>query len=338
MPDFPELRALERLAQRMKDLGEVQDNGPIRFKGQDYPLLSFHFGSNSRTAPTLIFIGGIHGLEQIGTQVLISYLESFMNLLRWDTSLQHSLKKIKIIFYPLANPVGMKEKTRSNGQGVDLMRNSPVEASFGVMPLVGGHHLSPKLPWYRGTGELEQENEILCRLIRKHCFGSRASIVLDVHSGFGLKDSIWFPFASSEEPFPEAGRILAMSQLLERSYSHHTYVLEPQFHAYKTHGDIWDYLYHENKKQGKERAFIPLTLEMGSWTWVRKNPKQIFSRLGLFNPILPHRIKRTERRHFILFNFLVKLIASPEVWAEWPEPKIKTWQRRALMHWYQAKS
>ncbi len=325
---------MERLAHRMGQLGTVQDNGPIYFRGERYPLMSFHFGVKSKSAPTLIFVGGIHGLEQIGTQVLLSFLDSFINLLRWDKSLASTLKHSRIIFYPLANPVGMHRLSRSNGNGVDLMRNAPIDSNAPVMPLVGGHRVSALLPWYRGQGVMEDEAKILCDFIRTHSFSSKAALVLDVHSGFGLKDSLWFPFASREDFFPEAGRILAMSQLLERSFSHHTYTLEPQHHAYKTHGDLWDYLYLEHQSLKSKNPFIPLTLEMGSWTWVRKNPKQLFSRLGLFNPILPHRIKRTERRHFILFNFLIKLIGSPENWAQIPESKHKVWRRHARKLWY----
>ena len=50
--------------------------------------------------------------------------------------------------------------------------------------------------------------------------------------------------------------------------------------------------------------FLPWTLEMGSWAWVRKNPLQVFQALGFFNPIKPHRYARTMRRHARLVEFL----------------------------------
>ena len=42
---------------------------------------------------------------------------------------------------PLVNPVGMYKGYRSNGNGVDLMRNSPIESKEKVYPFVGGHRI-----------------------------------------------------------------------------------------------------------------------------------------------------------------------------------------------------
>jgi hypothetical protein len=87
-----------------------------------------------------------------------------------------------------------------------------------------------------------------------------------------------------------------------------------------THGDVWDYLYMEsiNTCASKDRsagaAFLPLTLEMGSWLWVKKNPQQLLTRLGLFNPLPPHRLQRVLRRHINWLNFLGLATAS---WQNW---------------------
>ena len=48
--------------------------------------------------------------------------------------------------------------------------------------------------------------------------------------------------------------------------------------------------------------FLPLTLEMGSWLWVKKNPRQLFSRHGIFNPLIEHRQQRVLRRHLALLD------------------------------------
>lgn len=64
------------------------------------------------------------------------------------------------------------------------------------------------------------------------------------------------------------------------------------------------------------RIFIPLTLEMGSWTWLRKNPRQIFSSFGAFNPMMPHRYERILRRHLILLDFLVRATRNHKLWIE----------------------
>jgi hypothetical protein len=59
---------------------------------------------------------------------------------------------------------------------------------------------------------------------------------------------------------------------------------------------------------------LPLTLEMGSWMWVRKNPLQGLSSLGRFNPLKPHRHRRTLRRHMPLLEFLLHAAASHRAW------------------------
>ena len=82
---------------------------------------------------------------------------------------------------------------------------------------------------------------------------------------------------------------------------HHDYSFEPQSKQYLLHGDLWDYAYDNTPA---ENVFLPMTLELGSWLWIRKNPRQIFSRHGIFNPIKAHRIKRVLRRHVDVLDFL----------------------------------
>ena len=35
-----------------------------------------------------------------------------------------------------------------------------------------------------------------------------------------------------------------------------------------------------------DNVFLPFTLEMGSWLWVRKNPRQMLDYFGYFNPVI----------------------------------------------------
>lgn len=347
--DFPEMAELYRCKELLSSLNRFLSPGKAEAKmniegwihdtGRSYPLASFEFGNRDPASPVLVIVGGIHGLEKIGTQIILSFLRSWIRLLQWDQTLVKSLDDCRILFYPIANPAGMFRNSRSNASGIDLMRNAPIDADAKVYPLVGGHRLSPRLPWYRGEGAggedgMETEAKVLADFIRRQCFGSRQSIVLDVHSGFGWIDRVWFPFASTKKPFPDVSNVLAIKQLLDRSYPHHVYKIEPQNHSYMTHGDLWDYLYLDHKKLGDGNIFLPLCLEMGSWPWIKKNPKQLFSSNGFFNPILPHRIKRAERRHFLLFNFLVKAIASGEAWDLHDPQKKKFLEEQAQRLWY----
>jgi predicted deacylase len=234
----------------------------------------------------------------------------------WDKSMRDLFKNIRLVVVPLLNPVGYHHATRSNGNGVDLMRNSPVNAEDPTPFLVGGHRHSNKLPWYRGAeGVLEVENQCLFKLFQEQANLSRCVISLDFHSGFGMRDRLWFPYSYRAAPFENLPEMHALTQLFENTHPYHIYQIEPQSHGYLLNGDIWDHLYQSFKAQNKTATYLPITLEMGSWNWVRKNPWQIFSRSGVFNPMKEHRVKRTYRRHHMLFDFLLRALNSNEVWA-----------------------
>lgn len=282
---------------------------------KNYELYSISIGSDDKSAPTLALIGGVHGLERIGTQVLINYLRTLNARLAWDNDLQAQFKNRRIVCLPVVNPWGIESHRRSNFNGVDLMRNAPVEA-VDATTLVGGHYISSHLPWFRGQkNKMEKESEVLLRFLQEEVFPASVSIALDFHSGFGVKDQIWYPFAKSKEPFPFLKNFQNLSDLFEKVYPHHIYNIEPQAKHYTTHGDLWDYALEVHQlSQYKEKTFIPLTLELGSWSWAKKNPMQLFSILGLFHPIKPHRYSRVMRRHIALLDFLLSAIKNHEAW------------------------
>ena len=310
-------RLIQILERKFSDYSETRLLAEISHRNGSFPVHGIILGKRGEhtNRPTLAFIGGVHGLERIGTQVVIAFLQSIVERLSWDQSLLEDLKQIRILFVPLLNPLGFALERRSNGNGVDLMRNSPINSPKPT-PLVGGHRLSARLPWYRGVegAPMEAEAQALVQFIEQQCFGNPFNLILDVHSGFGGIDQIWFPYAKSKEPFPGIKEVKLLKGLMDRVLPHHVYRFEPQSKHYQTHGDLWDYLVDRHQSKFSSDRFIPLTLELGSWIWVKKNPKQIFSFLGPFNPIKPHRIKRTLRRHLPLFDFLIRVTRSSEAW------------------------
>ena len=131
---------------------------------------------------------------------------------------------------------------------------------------------------------------------------------------------------------PHLAEIHALKEIFDRAHSHHRYLFEPQSRHYLTHGDLWDWLYRKACSD-PARRFLPLTLEMGSWLWVRKNPRQVFSRQGLFNPLIGHRQQRVLRGHMLWFDFLVRAAASHARWLPQAEARSEH-ERRALAAWY----
>lgn len=335
------IKELEELARYLKKSGpysdfiEVNELSQVSYKGKDYPLHSFILGCKNPEAPTYFLTGGVHGLERIGAQLCFSYLKHLIDRILWDQVFLNMLKDIRFVFIPLLNPVGYEHYTRSNANGVDLMRNSPIDAVDKVPWLVGGHRVSNKLPWYRGTpGQLEPENKFLEDVFTKYCLKSKCLIAVDFHSGFGLKDQLWFPYAHTKDIFPHLPHVHSLLALFEKTYPYHVYKIEPQNQVYMLHGDLWDYLYLKYKKENNG-VFIPLTLEMGSWSWVKKNPIQLISKDGLFNPIKGHREKRTYRRHHLLLDFISHALISNHVWADLdPQQQLKH-GNLAKAKWYE---
>lgn len=337
---LPELRELLFLAKHLPGLGRVETLATLNHQGMEFPLVALSFGPEDPTTPVLAVFGGVHGLERIGTRVVLSYLQTLIELARWDRCVQHMFERTRLLLVPLINPVGMMLNLRANGNFVDLMRNAPVEAEgLAAWHLFGGQRLTSRLPWYRGEAgaPMEVEAQAVCDFVRREIFPAKLAIGIDIHSGYGVVDRLWFPYAKTRQPFAGVAEVMAVKQLLDRTYARHVYRIEPQSREYLAHGDLWDYLYDEYRAVQPEGCFIPFTLELGSWLWVKKNWWQFFSRIGLFNPSLPHRERRILRRHLFLLDFLYRAVHSPEPWA-FPDPaQRQRREQRGLEDWYAAK-
>jgi murein tripeptide amidase MpaA len=124
---LPELAALEQLLPELPG-AQVRTLGKVQHGKDLYPIHAVLLGPTDPRLPTLLFTGGVHGLERVGTQTLLSYLRGLRGSLQWDLTLKQLLTQVRLLFVPLVNPVGVAEGLRSNGRGVDLMRNAPVDA------------------------------------------------------------------------------------------------------------------------------------------------------------------------------------------------------------------
>ncbi len=335
---LPEMNTLEKVMKVLGKHARVEMIDKVREGDIEFPLYGIVLGTQDRTAPTLALSGGVHGLERIGSEVVISYLNTISQALEWDETLHERLKISRMVFMPIVNPVGMFLTRRSNGNHVDLMRNSPVVAEEEPPFLLGGQKYSRKLPWFTGSvtrhEEMEAESRALCDFYKREVLGAKIALSVDVHSGFGAIDQLWFPYAKSRRPPPHIAEIHALKNLFDTTYSNHFYKIEPQ--AYTTHGDLWDFLYDTSLNQKEHNLYLPWTLELGSWLWVRKNPRQLFSALGPFNPLKPHRLQRILRRHITLFDFLHRAIISPAKWTHLEDADRKQLTNHAMELWYAA--
>jgi len=320
MNAFPELEQLEGLIARSKHFIKSRVLGYVELPHyhKKFPIWGLVLGPTDKTLPTLGLFAGVHGLERIGTQVVLAYLHNRIERIFWDRLARERFEQCRLVIIPMVNPGGIFLKQRSNPRGVDLMRNAPVEAVEKPHFLVGGQRYSNRLPWYRGQlgAPMEQEAQALSQFVEEEMFGASLSIALDVHSGFGFHDRLWYPYAKTRELFPNSSEIQNLTKLLSITYPHHVYKIEEQSQSYTTHGDLWDYLYdkQQSTKTVNNHVFLPLTLEMGSWRWVQKNFWQLFTRLGLFHPHKPHRTQRVLRRHLVLIDFLLRAVDNYDNW------------------------
>ncbi|SAL69695.1 Zinc carboxypeptidase [Caballeronia terrestris] len=311
---------------------ESRTVGEVRTGSHAFPILTATIGSTDGAAPAIGFFGGVHGLERIGTQLILDYMRALLRRLEWDDLLSEQLRSIRLVFMPIVNPGGMWARTRSNPNGVDLMRNAPQSAEGRVPFLAGGQRIGPWLPWYRGSGvgSMEVESAALLSVVEDELMSRPLSFALDCHSGFGWDDSIWFPYARTDRQMPHLAEMFLLKTMFEQSCPHHGYAFEPQSHQYLLHGDLWDCAYDRSRAPN---IFLPMTLELGSWRWIRKNPMQLFSRLGIYNPIKAHRTRRVLRRHPNFFDFLTRAAFSSHRWLPRGEFRQQVTQR-AIEHWW----
>lgn len=336
--NFHEMYELEKLIQDFGEFARVRSAGEVSYKDRSYPLYVLNVGSQNPEHPVLALFGGVHGLEKIGAEVVISYMHTVLELLRWDKSFHKRLETTRLLFMPIVNPIGIVLRSRSNGNGVDLMRNSPIEAPQKGGPIYRGHRISPRLPWYRGLegAPMEPEAKALCEVVKTDLFPAKLAVAVDIHSGFGSIDRFWFPYAHTRDPFPFVGEVYALKELYDHTYPHHFYAIEPVSRQYTIHGDLWDYMFKESLNlSGGKPKFFPWTLEMGSWMWLRKNPAQIFSPFGVFHPIKPHRRQRILRRHLTLFDFLHRSLDAAPSWADLPSEVKEQKKQLGLRLWYE---
>ena len=337
--DFPELAELERIIEEGASHLDARTACEVAAGERRFPVHVVTLGNPDPAVPAVGYFGGFHGLERIGTEVVLAYLRSLVMRLRWDETLHRQLEAMCLVFVPLLNPGGLWRGTRANPNGVDLMRNAPQDAEEPVPWLVGGQRLSAALPWYRGArgAAMERESSALCDLIRTELLGRPFSLALDCHSGFGMNDRLWFPCACSAQPIEHLPELQSLSEMLDQALLHHRYIMEPQSRQYLAHGDLWDHLYLGARSASPSQVFLPLTLEMGSWLWIKKNPRQMFSRHGIFNPLIQHRQQRVLRRHLSLLDFVGRAAGSHARWLPQGDERDQH-RRRALARWYGGRS
>ena len=130
MQDFPELMAVEQLARTPELMLRTEIIAEISSGNRTFPIIAMTIGSQDRNAPCFGLFGGVHGLERVGSQVVISYLDSLLNQLTWDRNLRQVLERTRVLAIPIINPAGMYAFTRCNPNGVGKKRENTMNLIF----------------------------------------------------------------------------------------------------------------------------------------------------------------------------------------------------------------
>lgn len=308
-----EIRDLLKLAERYPRYFSMQVVGasPAPNSLPIYLITLCDHKSIRNDAPALGLFAGFHGIEAIGVKILTVFIDHLLEQTNWNTQVCDLLSRLKIVGIPIVNPGGYIDGSRCNPNGVDLMRNAPVESAQSL-PIVGGHRISPRLPYFRGQSGFEPENLCVMDVVEEHLWNSPFSLSLDLHSGFGAEDYLWTPYARTHGLPPHWGAYECIKSRLDSVLKNHVYRFEPQSAQYCTSGDLWDYLFDESLERfaHSNKMFLPLTLEVGSWVWLKKSPFKIFEIRNFFNPAHRHRERRVLRRHLPLLNLLLNIVAD----------------------------
>ncbi|WCL49727.1 M14 family zinc carboxypeptidase [Leptospira sp. GIMC2001] len=251
-------------------------------------------------------VAGVHGLETVGIRILLDFLEYILDKKNNDFLPELKKGKLGLVILPIVNPGGVALKSRSNPAGVDLMRNSGVEAES-ALPFFGGHKISSSLPYYRGN-TMEPESRALFRFVHKYFYSVKDAImpVLDIHSGFGTIDHVWWPYARTKKPCIDTPLFEKMAYYLKTKMNHDVFKYGPQSETYTTHGDLWDRFYDNyfehfrTSNTSWSSRFLPITLEVGTWSDLKQDPMKIFRKRGIFNPARENKLETiTGYRNFI---------------------------------------
>jgi hypothetical protein len=324
------LRRLNRYEKRILDITKLggklvrlQQFGFSRKteEGFRFPIHALEIGTEKAIKRNPVgIVAGVHGLETVGIRILLDFLEYIIYKKSPGYMSEIEKGKVGLVVIPIVNPGGVARKTRSNPAGIDLMRNSGVEAESAPL-LFGGQRLSSKLPYYRGNS-LEPESRALYRFVHQYFYPTKDAImpVLDVHSGFGTIDHVWWPYAGTKRPCMDTPVYEKMANYFKTVKKHSRFKFGPQSETYTTHGDLWDKFYdHYLEKvlasQPKLKSkFLPLTLEVGTWSDIKENPSKLFRKRGIFNPARENKFETITTYREFLRDFVLLGQSAPSDW------------------------
>lgn len=161
------------------------------------PIIAHDFGTEHKSAPRVLILGGVHGDEIEGVVCSRGLLESF---------LQNFPYKLQLTLIPEVNPEGVLLKTRGNSNGVDLNRNLPTK-DWSPEVKTPRYHPGPKPLSEKENQMLLEELKVKpCLIVSLHSWQPVLNIngdcqpeaeVLAKHTGYKIDADIGYPTPGS---------------------------------------------------------------------------------------------------------------------------------------------
>ena len=172
-------------------------------------LIRWHSAARQdRPGGRAVGFGGVHGLESHRQHISCWCIcAACVHRLNGDQILQHELQSAAGI-HATGQPWRHVSPQPRQPAGCDLMRNASGlkrERCLSCLP-----DSAPALPlpwWYRRAAgaPMQMESQALCDLVETELLSRSFSLALDCHSGLGLQDRLWFPYASSRTDAASGG-------------------------------------------------------------------------------------------------------------------------------------
>ncbi len=86
--DFAEMDDLEDLIHKFGELARTRVVAEVSSNNKTFPLYCISISSSRPTDPAVGIFGGVHGLERIGSEVVLSFMHTLLEWIRWDRNYQ----------------------------------------------------------------------------------------------------------------------------------------------------------------------------------------------------------------------------------------------------------
>ena len=240
------------------------------------PIHALRFGAADPTLAALLVTGGVHGLERIGTTSRSRFSRRSSRASSGTRCCTSCSRACASSSCRCVNPVGMARGSRANGSGVDLMRNAPAASlRWHAARRRPALLVAAALVHGRRRARWSPNRRPCVRLVERELFASplaiaaRPALGLRPHRSALVSVRAHARAAARSRPRSTRSSALLDDDAAEPRLSRSSRPRASTRSA-ATSGTT-------STIAGAARAaasLISLTLEMGSWSWVRKNPLQ----------------------------------------------------------------